>query len=78
MKVEEIYAAVDEKGNLHAENLPNFKNQKVKLIVVAEDDDISDKEWMAFLASNPAFDFFKDEGEDIYTIHDGKPYNSER
>ena len=78
MKVEEIYATVDEKGNLHAGKLQNFKNQKVKLIVLAHDDEISDKEWMSFLATNPAFDFLKDEGEDIYTIHDGKPYKSER
>ncbi|HEX5151246.1 MAG TPA: hypothetical protein VFW07_07345 [Parafilimonas sp.] len=78
MKAEEVFATVDEKGILHADKLLNFKNQKVKLIVLAQDDDISDKEWMKFLASNPAFDFLKNEAEDIYTIHDGKPYNSER
>lgn len=78
MKAEEIYATVDENGLLHIDQPLSFKNKKVKLIVLAQEDDINDKEWMKFLASNSAFDFLKDEAEDIYTINDGKPYNSER
>lgn len=78
MKAEEIFATVDDKGMLHADQPLSFKNKKVKLIVLAQEDDITDEEWMKFLSTNPAFDFLKDEAEDIYTIHDGKPYNSER
>ena len=78
MKAEEIYATVDEKGILHADKLVNFRNQKVKLIVLAHDDEISDKDWARFIASNPSLNLLNDPGEDIYTIHDGKPFNSER
>jgi hypothetical protein len=78
MKAEEILATVDDKGMLHIDHPLSFKNKKVKLIILTQEDDISDEEWMKFLATNPAFDFLKDEAEDIYTIHDGKPYNSER
>ena len=30
-------------------------------------------EWMEAAAKNPAFSFLEDEGEDIYTVSDGKP-----
>ena len=78
MKAEEIYAMVDDNGILHVDQPLSFKNKKVKLIILAQEDDITDEEWMKFLSTNPAFDFLKNEAEDIYTIHDGKPYNSER
>lgn len=78
MKAEETYAIVDDKGLLHLEKPLNIKNKKVKLIVLAPEDDISDQEWMKFLSTNPSFDFLNDPEEDIYTIKDGKPYNSER
>ena len=78
MKAEEIFAIVDDKGLLHTDQPLSFKNKKVKLIVLAQEDDISDEEWLKFLSGNPSFDFLKEEAEDIYTIHDGKPYNRER
>lgn len=74
MKAEEIYATVDNKGKLHVDQPLSFRNKKVKLIILAQEDDITDEEWMKFLSTNPSFDFLKDESEDIYTIHDGKPY----
>lgn len=77
MKAEEVIAVVDDKGMLHIEQPLRIKNKKVKLIVLAQEDDITDEEWMKFLSANPGFDFLKNEAEDIYTIHDGKPFNSE-
>ncbi|HEY2726608.1 MAG TPA: hypothetical protein VGI61_05515 [Parafilimonas sp.] len=78
MKAEEILATVGDNGMLHVDHPLSFKNKKVKLIVLAQEDDITDEEWIKFLSTNPAFDFLKEEAEDIYTIHDGKPYHSER
>jgi hypothetical protein len=36
-----------------------------------EDSDISETEWLQAAAANPAFDFLKDPGEDVYTLSDG-------
>ena len=37
----------------------------------------NENEWKLLLKNNSAFDFLKDPEEDIYTIHDGKPYKRE-
>jgi hypothetical protein len=50
------------------------KNKKVKVIILYDDsDDISDREWLTAIANNLAFDFLKDESENIYSLSDGKP-----
>jgi hypothetical protein len=36
-----------------------------------------EKEWLATAASNPAFDFLKDQKEEIYSISDGKPFHDQ-
>ena len=38
--------------------------------------DISEKEWLQSVASNPVFDFLADDDEDIYSISDGKSLKS--
>ncbi len=53
-------------------------NTRVSIYIVPEDDDVSEIEWMRWLAANPAYDFLKDEEEDIYTLTDGKPIDVER
>jgi hypothetical protein len=36
--------------------------------------EITDKEWLAMAAKNPAFAFLYDDEEDVYTIEDGRPH----
>jgi hypothetical protein len=38
--------------------------------------DISEKEWLQSVATNPVFDFLADADEDIYSMSDGKPLKS--
>jgi hypothetical protein len=38
------------------------------------DDEFSEQEWAKNAATSPAFDFLKDEAEDIYTRADGTPF----
>lgn len=47
-----------------------FQNQKVEITVKSID--LLDAEWSKSLTSNPTFDFLNDEGEDIYSLSDGK------
>jgi hypothetical protein len=47
------------------------------IILVVEETDIDEQEWLRAAASNSAFDFLKDPSEDIYTLSDGKPFNDQ-
>ncbi|MBK9017494.1 MAG: hypothetical protein IPM82_27505 [Saprospiraceae bacterium] len=74
MKAIEIKANIDEKGQLKTDAPLKIINKRVKIIVlVPEDNDLDDDEWMEGLSSNPAFDFLKEEAENIYTLADGNP-----
>jgi len=37
---------------------------------------IKETEWLQAATSNPAFDFLKDQEEEIYTLDDGKPFTN--
>ena len=58
--------------------LPIPGPKRVRVIVMYSGADPSDEnQWLHAASQNPAFDFFKDPGEDIYTMIDGKPYHDE-
>jgi hypothetical protein len=58
--------------------LPIPGPKRVRVIVMYSAADQSDEiEWFHAASQNPAFDFLKDPGEDIYTLIDGKPYHDE-
>ena len=61
------------------ETLPVVGPTRVRVIIlVPEESDISETEWLQAAAANPAFDFLKDPEEDIYTLSDGRPFYDER
>jgi hypothetical protein len=48
----------------------------VRVIILLSDQLESDeRDWLDTAASNEAFDFLKNPEEDIYTLSDGKPLN---
>ncbi len=59
------------------EDLPENISAKVRVIVLFDEDDLNEKEWMKAASKNDAFDFLNDEAEDIYTLEDGKPLTNE-
>ncbi len=74
MQAIETYGKIDNKGYLTINNPLLFKNMDVKVIVLFPEDQIpNDQVWLNELMQNPAFDFLKDDKEDIYTLNDGKP-----
>jgi hypothetical protein len=78
MIAEKVHGTVNEKGMIHLDKPLSIKNKKVRVIIFSEDDDDFDEaEWKLLIKNNPAFDFLKDPEEDIYTIHNGKPYKRE-
>jgi hypothetical protein len=73
----EMKAQIDEKGQLVIEKpLLADLHKRVKIIILfeQEEDEFNDEKWLHSLAVNTAFDFLKDEAEDIYTIEDGQPF----
>jgi hypothetical protein len=76
MKAIETTGRIEKSGHLKLDKPLDViaKNQKVKVIILYDEtDDIGEMEWLSAIANNPAFEFLKDEGENIYSIRDGKP-----
>ncbi len=46
-------------------------------ILIPDQTDIDECEWLRAAATNPAFDFLKEPEEDIYTLADGKPFREQ-
>ena len=60
------------------EDLPENAPSRVRVIVLYDEDtDVNEGEWLRAASKNGAFDFLKDEAEDIYTLEDGKPLTNE-
>jgi hypothetical protein len=76
MKAVEAQGVVDSEGHLVLrDRIPLPPDSPVRVIVLAADDDIDERDWLRSAAGNDAFDFLKDPAEDIYTHSDGKPFH---
>ncbi|MEN0003014.1 MAG: hypothetical protein AAF798_02680 [Bacteroidota bacterium] len=73
MKAIETSGHIDSKGILSLEAPLAVLNKQVKVIILIEEDEIDEQQWLKAINLNDAFDFLEDSGEDIYTIEDGKP-----
>lgn len=79
LQVVELIGTIDEKGQLHLDEPISAVGQgRVRVILLPEEAEIGENEWLKAAASNPAFDFLKDTAEDIYTLDDGQPFNDQR
>ena len=79
MKAIEVTGNIDEQGHLHLrDTLPHLAAGPVRIIVlVPEEEEIDENEWLRNAARNPVFDYLNDPAEDIYTLSDGKPFNDQ-
>lgn len=59
------------------EDLPENASSKVRVIVLFDEDDFSEKDWLKAASGDDVFDFLNDESEDIYSLEDGKPLTNE-
>jgi len=74
MHAVETVARIDQNGNIRLSKPLKLRNQDVRIIILLpENDDITDEVWLQVAIQNPAFEFLHDEGEDIYSLADGKP-----
>jgi hypothetical protein len=79
MNAIETTGVVDAQHQLRLdEPLPIPGQSRVRVIVlVPEEDDISEQAWIKAASASPAFDFLKDAAEDVYTVTDGKPFHDQ-
>jgi len=76
MKAIEVMGTVDNESQLHIdEPLPIAGPSRVRVIILFPfEKDMDEREWLRAAAANPAFEFLKDQAEDIYKPTDGKPF----
>jgi hypothetical protein len=79
-KALEVTGIIDEQRQLRLDMpLPIVGPSRVRvIIIVPEEIDFDETEWLRGAASNPAFDFLKDPEEDLYSLEDGKPFDDQR
>ncbi len=77
IKAIEVSGEIDEARQLHLdEPLPISGPSRVRVIILVPDQsDLEESEWLIAGATNPAFEFLADPEEDIYTPSDGKPFH---
>jgi len=77
MRAIEINSKTDNKGHLKIDYQLDKSDSNVRILILVDDNSDNDEEkiWLDSISSNPAFDFLKDETEDIYSISDGEPFN---
>lgn len=74
MKAIEKNIEFDEQGNSQIHLGKNFSGRKAKVVVLFDEEEITEKEWLQLAMKGGAFDFLNDTAEDIYTMEDGIPY----
>ena len=56
--------------------LPIAGPTRVRVIVLVDNqDEVTETTWLKAAAANAAFNFLKDDSEDIYSLTDGKPFH---
>ncbi len=75
----EVAGEIDEQRRLHLDApLPVAGPSRVRVIIlVPEQTDISEGEWLRAAAKSSAFDFLEEPEEDIYSLNDGKPFRDQ-
>jgi hypothetical protein len=76
MQAIETTGVVDEQHQLRLDTpLPIPGASRVRVIVLwPEPAELDEADWLRAASVNPVFDFLKEETENVYTVHDGKPF----
>jgi hypothetical protein len=79
LKAIETTGHVDDRYHITLDQpLFEMEGGKVRVIVLLADeaDEVSEAAWLAAAAQNPAFQFLRDQEEDIYSLADGTPFHA--
>ncbi len=75
MKAIEIQSKTDKQGFLKMSYPLERKERDVRVIIMFDDSDDEESQWLKSISNNPAFNFLLDEKEDVYSFEDGEPIN---
>ena len=72
----EATGTIDRDRELHLDSpLPVAGPSRVRVIILLPDEtDIDEQDWLRAAARNPAFDFLGEPDEDVYAPTDGQPF----
>ena len=75
----EVGATIDAQRELHLDRpLPAVGPGRARVIIlVPEEGEPDEAEWLRMAATNPAFAFLGDPEEDVYTAADGRPFDDQ-
>ena len=79
MKAIEVTGTIDADHRLVLDELlPVEGPTRVRVVILLpEDAEINEKEWLRATAVNPVFDFLKEPAEDIYSPADGRMFHDQ-
>jgi hypothetical protein len=78
MRAIEAFGEIDKDGRIKLEKPIDHEGRKVKVIILfPEEENIDDASWLEAVSKSESFDFLKEEGEDIYSVEDGKTVSDE-
>jgi hypothetical protein len=73
MKAIEVKTHTNQFGNLELNYPLHTKSRNVRVIILVEDEENEESLWIQSIASNPVFNFLKEDEENIYSLTDGEP-----
>ncbi len=74
----EAKGIVDSEGFLKVKKPIALRNRKVRVLVLLQEEENDNVEWLQAVSDNFAFAFLDDEAEDIYSLNDGFDLTDER
>ena len=76
--IEAIGTIEQERRVVLDEPLPEGVSGRVRVLILIEEDELGERDWMRAAAHGGSFDFLKAAGEDVCTLEDGKPFDDAR
>jgi hypothetical protein len=76
--IEAVGTIEQEQRVLLDEPLPPGVAGRVRVLILIDEDELSERDWIRAAAQGRSFDFLNAPEEDIYTLKDGKPFDCAR
>lgn len=76
--IEAVGTVEQERRVLLDEPLPPGVTGRVRVLIMAAENELSERDWMRAATQGGGLDFLSASEEDIYTLEDGKPFDDAR
>ena len=76
MKAIEIKTITKSDGSITLESTGLKAGIQVRVLILSEEEEMEEKNYLKFLSNNPSLDFLNEPEENVYTIKDGKPFKN--